>query len=107
MTNEFDHMTTAALQMLVTCQQNADRLTWSEQQQLSRAESTLRNRKATEIVESVGPFRSELAAKMYRETFMVSQRPHSVRLEAGLKEYGGGWYVETVRCPKVTTQAGA
>lgn len=45
MQTEFDHMTTDALQMWVTCTENASRLTWAEQQKLRRAEDALRGRK--------------------------------------------------------------
>lgn len=52
------------------------------------------------INESVGPFRSELAAKMYRETFMIAQGPHSHTLSATVRGNLGGWFVDTTRQPE-------
>jgi hypothetical protein len=53
------------------------------------------------LKQDVGPFRSELAARMYRETFMIAQRIHSVSLSAVVSQGGEGWYVATEREPIV------
>lgn len=56
---------------------------------------------SNDIRENVGPFRSELAAKSYRETFMIAQGQHSLSLSATLSEDKGvGWFVNTSREPK-------
>jgi len=52
------------------------------------------------IIENVGPFRSELAAKSYIETFFIAQQQHSADLSATLKGDKDGWFVMTKRTPK-------
>lgn len=52
------------------------------------------------ITDKIGPFRSELAAKSHRETFMVAQAPHNISLSASICSDARGWYVETLRTPK-------
>jgi hypothetical protein len=54
------------------------------------------------ITDTVGPFRSELAAKMHLETFMVAQRPHNHDLAATVTQDATGWFVNTSRTPKET-----
>ncbi len=52
------------------------------------------------IRKTVGPFRSELAAKMYREGFFVAERPHNVALSATIWQDAAGWHVDTSRQPR-------
>lgn len=53
------------------------------------------------ISDTVGPFRSHLAAQHHLATFLIAQELHSDTLSATVREgQDGGWYVDTYRTPK-------